>query len=174
MSTMLDDNGQGSSAPLAALGPALRRAWLGYQRRLDEEIAAAGFTDRKFPNGRVLRLCAKADTTIAQIGRELGVTRQRAAQIVSALRDAGYVTVTASPVSGKEKVVTPTDRAVAYLRAHRTAADKISRAIEDQLGQDAVMALRQLLDHLADGEDIRLRDYLRQKRQDGGPRYPEE
>ena len=40
------------------LGAALRRAWVGYQRRLDQEIATAGFADRGFPDGRVLRMCS--------------------------------------------------------------------------------------------------------------------
>jgi hypothetical protein len=35
------------------LGPALRRAWVGYQQQLDEELAKAGFDDRGFPDGRV-------------------------------------------------------------------------------------------------------------------------
>jgi hypothetical protein len=41
-----------------ALGPALRRAWIGYQRRLDQEMAAAGFPDGGFPVGGVVGLCA--------------------------------------------------------------------------------------------------------------------
>ena len=37
------------------LGAALRQAWVGYHRRLDEAMAAAGFDDHGFPDGRVLR-----------------------------------------------------------------------------------------------------------------------
>src|SRR5882672_11311090 len=73
------------------LGPALRRAWLGYQRRLDEAMAAAGFDERRFPDGRVLRMCSgPAGATTSQIGRELGITRQGAGKIVGSLRDRGY------------------------------------------------------------------------------------
>jgi hypothetical protein len=51
---------------------------VGYRRQLDQELAAAGFGDRGFPDGRVLRLCGgAADVTISHIGRELGITRQR-------------------------------------------------------------------------------------------------
>src|ERR1039458_2291101 len=89
-----------------ALGGALRRAWIGYQRRLDEELAAAGFDDRGFPDGRVLRMCSgPAETTIAQIGRELGITRQGASKNVASLRDRGYVTLSASATDGREKTV---------------------------------------------------------------------
>src|ERR1039458_6918508 len=50
------------------LGAALRRAWLGYQLRLDRAMAEAGFGERKFPDGRVLRLCSsEAGSTISAI-----------------------------------------------------------------------------------------------------------
>src|SRR5579859_7795430 len=89
------------------LAAALRRAWLGYQLRLDEGLAAAGFGDRGFPDGRVLRICAANPdgTTISQIGRELGITRQGASKTVASLRERRYVIVTPSATSGREKIV---------------------------------------------------------------------
>src|ERR1700722_3509056 len=83
------------------LGPALRRAWIGYQQRLDRAMADAGFDERRFPDGRVLRLCSEpAGSTISNIGRELGITRQGAGKVVSHLDDRGYVSVADSPTSG--------------------------------------------------------------------------
>src|SRR5256885_12216413 len=76
------------------LGPALRRAWVGYQRRLDDAMAAAGFDDRRFPDGRVLRLCRdRSNITIADIGRELAISRQGAAKVVASLETRGYLSV---------------------------------------------------------------------------------
>jgi DNA-binding MarR family transcriptional regulator len=146
------------------LGRALSRAWVGYQRRLDQAMAAAGFDDRGFPDARVLRMCRDdPDTTISRIGRELGITRQGAGKIVASLRDRGYVSVHPSPSSGREKTVTLTSRAHHYLAAHRDAA----LAIEDQLcrslGTAGFDALSRLLEVLGAREEDRLRDYLRQK-----------
>src|ERR1700730_10722072 len=74
------------------LGAALRRAWLGYQRRVDEGMGQAGVVGRSFPDGRVLRVCSDpAGTTISEIGRQLGITRQGAGKIVANLRTRGYV-----------------------------------------------------------------------------------
>ena len=57
--------------PSVGLGGALRRAWVGYQHRLDTAMAAAGFGEGKFPDGRVLRLCSgQAGSTISAVGRE--------------------------------------------------------------------------------------------------------
>jgi DNA-binding MarR family transcriptional regulator len=142
---------------------------------LDEEMAQRGFSNRAFPNGRVLRFCrATPDPTIAQIGRELSVSRQRAAQVVGHLRDDGYVTVTPSATSGKEKVVRITTRAEQYLAAHAASARKIERALERQLGPVRLKAVWNLIEVLSADDDLRMSDYLREKRQGGSLRYPEE
>jgi DNA-binding MarR family transcriptional regulator len=154
MSTVVDE--------LPRLGPALRRAWIGYRRRLDAELAEAGFGDRAFPDGRVLRICSRsADPTISEIGRELAITRQGASKIVAGLRDRGYVTLRPSATDRREKVVELAPRAVEYLAAHRRAASKIERRLRDDVGGDAFDALHLLLEALGGKEQPRLSDYLR-------------
>ena len=107
-SPVADDTGSRRERPVG-LGPALRRAWIGYQRRLDRAMADAGFDERRFPDGRVLRLCSEpAGSTISNIGRELGMTRQGASKLVSHLQDRGYVSVADSATSRREKAVTLT------------------------------------------------------------------
>jgi DNA-binding MarR family transcriptional regulator len=144
------------------LGPAFRRAWLGYQRRLDSAMADAGFGERRFPDGRVIQLCAaQAGSTIAGIGRELGITRQGASKVVGHLRDRGYVTVADSATSKREKSVVLTSRGIAYLHAQRAAAQAIETELRAALGEEGFSALFGLLDALDDGEDERMRTYLR-------------
>lgn len=148
--------------PPVALGRALRRAWVGYQRRLDAEMAAAGFPDRRHPDGRVMRLCARSEhVTASQIGRELGITRQGAGKIVAALRERGFVTLTASPDDRREKVLALTSRARDYLAAQRTAARRIEQELHQELGADAFESLAALLDALGGQDQPRMRDYLR-------------
>jgi DNA-binding MarR family transcriptional regulator len=146
------------------VGAALRRAWVGYQRRLDEEMKKAGFADRSFPDGRVLRLCSGPEgTTISHIGRELGITRQGASKIVAALHDRRYVTLGASVTDGREKIVKLTPRAVDYLATQRRAARTIESQLRRQLGPDALLSLFRLADALGGDDDPRMSDYLRQK-----------
>lgn len=143
-------------------GGALVRAWLGYRRRLDEKLAAAGFEDRGFPDGRVLRICRRSgETTISQIGRELGITRQGAGKIVASLRDRGYVTVSASATDGREKIVTLTARASDYLTAHRKAARHIERELRAEVGADGFDSLYRLLAALGEDDLPKVSDYLR-------------
>jgi DNA-binding MarR family transcriptional regulator len=148
------------------LGPALRGAWIGYQRRLDRTMADAGFNERRFPDGRVLRLCSgSTGSTISNIGRELGITRQGAGKVVSHLEDRGYVSVVDSPMSRREKAVTLTVLGKTYLTAQHRAVRTIERQLRaelrtTQLGDEALDVLYQLLDVLDEGDGIRMRTYL--------------
>jgi DNA-binding MarR family transcriptional regulator len=154
-------SGTGGARP-ARLGGALRQAWAGYRRQLDQELAAAGFGDRGFPDGRVLQLCSGvSDVTISQIGRELGITRQGASKIVASLRDHGYVTLSPSPTDGREKIVKPTRHAVAFLAAQREAAARIEARLRTELGPGPWDALYRLLDALGAEDQPRLAEYLR-------------
>lgn len=148
------------------LGPALRAAWVGYRRRLEAELAAAGFADHALLDGRVLRICSRSeDVTVAEIGRELGMTRQGAGKLVAGLSARGYVDLTPSLADRREKLVTLTPRALAYLEAHRSAARRIERDLRDEIGDEAFQALGQLMAALAGAEQPRLADYLSERAQ---------
>jgi DNA-binding MarR family transcriptional regulator len=115
-----------------------------------------------------------AGTTISQIGRHLGVTRQGASKIVGSLRDRRYVTVSASATSGREKIVKLIPRATDFLAAQRRAARDIERQLRAELGGEGFAALYQLLETLGADEDVRMRDHLRQHSHLGGVRYLED
>ncbi|HTX30737.1 MAG TPA: MarR family winged helix-turn-helix transcriptional regulator [Solirubrobacteraceae bacterium] len=145
-----------------ALGAALRRAWVGYQGLLDAEMARAGFGDRRFPDGRVLRMCAGEElVTASQLGRELGITRQGAAKIVDSLRQRGYIRVGPPSHDAREKALVITSRGRDYLTAQHRAAQRIERRVRAQIGDDGIASLSALLEALGgDQEQPRLRDYL--------------
>lgn len=125
-------------------------------------MAEAGFGERRFPDGRVLRICSGvAGTTVSAIGREIGVTRQGATKVVADLRDRGFVAVADSTTSKREKSVVLTPRGVDYLALQGVATRSIEDQLRDELGESAFSALSTLLDTLDAGEDVRLRAYLR-------------
>ena len=124
-------------------------------------MADAGFGERRFPDGRVLRLCSDRGSTISAIGRELGITRQGASKVVGQLRDSGYVVVEDSATSGREKSVILTDIGADYLREHRAAARAIEKELRAQLGESAFSSLMTLIDILGQGELPRMQTYLR-------------
>ncbi len=125
-------------------------------------MAEAGFEERRFPDGRVLRMCAgQTGVTISAVGRELGITRQGASKVVEHLRDRGYVSVTDSATSGREKSIATTPRGTAYLQAQRTAARSIEDALKAEIGEAAISGLLAVLEALDPGESGRLGPYLR-------------
>jgi DNA-binding MarR family transcriptional regulator len=159
---VVDAGTSGLPSTTLSLGAALRRAWLGYQLRLDHAMAEAGFGERKFPNGRVLRVCSgEAGATISAIGRELGITRQGASKVVAHLRDRGYVAVADSTTNKREKSVMLTPRGIDYLVHQRAAARAIEDELRAELGEAALSALGALFDALDAGDGVQLRAYLR-------------
>jgi len=145
----------------------LRRAWLGYQLQVDKAMVVAGFGERRFPDGQVLRLCSEPHgSTISGIGRMLGITRQGAGKVVCHLRDRGYVSVTDSATSGREKSVTLTPRGAEYLATQRKAARGIERRLRSEIGDIGFEALYSLLGALGEGEHPRMRTYLQRSSAD--------
>jgi DNA-binding MarR family transcriptional regulator len=127
-------------------------------------MAAAGFGDRAFPDGRVLRMCRDTPgITTARIGRELGISRQGAGKIVAGLVGRGFVSVERSSRSARENAVALTPRALEYLAAQRKAARAIESDLRRRLGPDGFDALDRLVDALGADETFGLREYLRQK-----------
>jgi DNA-binding MarR family transcriptional regulator len=130
---------------------------------MDEELAAQGFTDRRFPDRPVLRMCSgPEDTTISQIGRGLGITRQGASKIVTGLSRRGYVTVTASPTNGREKIVRLTGRGAEYRAALRKAAQTIERQLRAEVGSEELESFCRVLDVLGGAGRPLPRAYLRE------------
>jgi|SRR5215469_8089645 len=140
--------------PDTTVGSALRLALAGYRRGMDQLLADAGFPERRFPEGRVLRMCAeRPDLTISDIGRALGITRQGASKIVAGLRQHGYVDVTPSAADGREKILTLTPRAETYLTALREARQAIETRLREEIGAKEVEGLIRALAIVA-GDDV--------------------
>jgi len=138
-----------------SLGLALRRAQAGFRRQVNEELAAGGFDQRRFPDGRVLMMCgAPGETTISDIGRGLGITRQGASKIVAGLRERGYLEVTPSAADGREKILTLTPRAVQYLHAIAAAAGAIEARVRREVGDGALEQFFRVLHVVAAGEPV--------------------
>jgi DNA-binding MarR family transcriptional regulator len=138
-------------------------------------MASVGFEDRGLPDGRVLRICSRTpDVTISQIGRELGISRQGAGKVVAKIRDRGYVMISDSTTSGREKVVSLTPRAAAYFAAQRQAARGIERQLREEVGETAFDGLYLLLAALGGDDQPRMRDFLRMAASLDDVVYPED
>ncbi len=134
-------------SPQTDLGQALRIAWWSYVHRLDAEMEAAGYPERRAAMNYVFALYAQpGPITISEMGRQFDVSRQAASKIVAELRRRGYVETAASQADQREKVVVLTPKAIEHVAARRKAAAKLDRAIRKRIGDAGLEQLQQVLD----------------------------
>lgn len=137
----------GSKPPQTELGQALRMAWWSYVHRIDADMRAAGYPERRAAMNYVFALYAQpAPLTISQMGRQFDVSRQAASKIVADLRRRGYVDVVASTEDQREKVVELTGKAVEHIRARLHAAAALDRAVLRRVGADGLERLHRALE----------------------------
>jgi DNA-binding MarR family transcriptional regulator len=134
-------------SPQTHLGQALRIAWWSYVHRLDTDMEAAGYPERRAAMNYVFALYAQpGPITISEMGRQFDVSRQAASKIVAELRQRGYVRPVASTTDQREKVVELTPKAIEHVSARLRAAAALDRAIRDRIGADGLDRLYQVLE----------------------------
>ncbi|WP_030689858.1 MarR family winged helix-turn-helix transcriptional regulator [Streptomyces globisporus] len=84
-------------------------------------------------------------TTVSELARRMGVTRQTAHQAVHALIGMGLLEQAPDPASARSRLIRPTAEGA---RVHRRAQDTlavIEGVLAERIGADAVAALREAL-----------------------------
>jgi DNA-binding MarR family transcriptional regulator len=134
-------------SPQTDLGQALRIAWWSYVHRLDADMEAAGYPERRAAMNYVFALYAQpGPITISEMGRQFDVSRQAASKIVAELSRRGYVQTTASSTDQREKVVELTPKAIEHVTARRQAAAALDEAIRARIGDAGLERLHEVLD----------------------------
>jgi DNA-binding MarR family transcriptional regulator len=142
---MVVDLAHGS--PQTDLGQALRIAWWSYVHRIDADMEAAGYPERRSAMNYVFALYAQpAPMTISEMGRQFDVSRQAASKIVAELTQRGYVRAVASTTDQREKVVELTPKAIEHVTARLQAAATLDRAIRERVGDAGLEQLYQVLE----------------------------
>lgn len=139
-------DGSAARSPQTDLGQALRMAWWSYVHRLDAEMEAAGFPERRASMNYVFALYAQpGPITISEMGRQFDVSRQAASKIVSELRGRGYVQTAASATDQREKVVELTPMAIEHVTARLRAATALDQEIRERIGDAGLGELHKVL-----------------------------
>ncbi|MEU7488853.1 MarR family transcriptional regulator [Streptomyces sp. NPDC042319] len=124
---------------------------LGDARRWFDEgllaaMAADGATPVSLPQLQLFAVLDEAGTTVSELARRMGVTRQTAHQAVHGLVDAGLLEQTAHPASARQRLIRRT-RAGAH--AHELAERVLARLesrLAERIGREAADALRAALE----------------------------
>jgi DNA-binding MarR family transcriptional regulator len=118
-------------------------AYQAYAEGLARHLAASGYADIRPADTQLFRLlAARGGTTISEIARIRGVSKQAASQHVAQFAERGYGVLSSSDEDGRERIVTLTKRARDARAAGIAYAKQIEARLERELGADAVAAAR--------------------------------
>ena len=124
---------------------------LGDARRwFDEGLLAAldadGATPVSPPQLQLFAVLDEEGTTVSELARRMGVTRQTAHQAAHSLVDAGLLEQVPHPTSARQRLIRRTEKGA---RAHHQAElllERLEERLGERIGQEAVDALRAALE----------------------------
>jgi DNA-binding MarR family transcriptional regulator len=131
----------GYELPLLLLG-----AFRSIIDELHAELAQRGHEQARPLHGFALQAIGPEGTTIGELGRRLGVTKQAAAKTATSLEEAGYATRVPHASDGRAWTITRTRRGEEVLELSAEIFDRLRQQWSEQLGASRV---RELEDDLA-------------------------
>lgn len=124
--------------------PALLRAARGtYGGAMRAALSEAGYDDVPRNGLYVIGALARETVPLAQIIRELRVSKQAAGQLVDTLVLRGYLERTVDAEDRRRLTVHLTERGQAAAAAQRWAAERIDAALEARVGPEIVRHMRE-------------------------------
>ncbi|KUH37672.1 MULTISPECIES: MarR family winged helix-turn-helix transcriptional regulator [Streptomyces] len=120
------------------------RRW--FEEGLSAAMQAAGATPVSPTQAWLFAVLDDQGTTVSELARRMGVTRQTAHQAVHSLLAAGLVEQVQDPASARQRLIRRTEEGV---RAHRQAGivlERLEEQLAERIGREAVDALRAALE----------------------------
>jgi len=139
------------------VGRGLRDAWSCFNAELLAGIQQA-YPAATLATNQVMLLIDAEGTTVAELARRAGMTKQSMAESVVNLEAIGLVERVAHPTDRRAKLVVLTQEGWAALRAGYEVALSIDRRWSELLGAKDMARLAALLDRLVDALDSAARD----------------
>jgi DNA-binding MarR family transcriptional regulator len=113
--------------------------------RLVAAVEHAGVLDMRASFGFVIRALAARDLTLTELAELLAVTKQAAIKVVDQMEERGYLERCANPADRRAKVLRLTPKAEKVRRAAMSASRRIENELREDLGAEAVAAMRHAL-----------------------------
>lgn len=108
---------------------------------LHAELARAGHPQARPLHGFALQAIGPGGTTIGELGRRLGVTKQAAARTARSLEEAGYARRAPHPADGRARVLTRTRRGEDMLDRSAEIFGRLRQQWAQQLGDRRLQEL---------------------------------
>jgi DNA-binding MarR family transcriptional regulator len=131
------------SAPNLPLLLAGAKRW--FDDALTASMRAAGEQPLTSAQGQVFAFLDAEGTTVAELARRLGVTRQTAHQAVRGLLALGLLEQVPDPASARNRLIRITAEGARVHRRAQATLTVIEGALADRIGAEAAAALRHAL-----------------------------
>ncbi|MGC4808128.1 MarR family winged helix-turn-helix transcriptional regulator [Micromonospora sp. DT233] len=100
------------------------------------ELDELGYGELRPVHGFVFQLLQGHGATSTELAARLGVTKQAAGQLVDHLEELGYVRRQPSPLGGRRKLITLTEKGQEHMRVAGRCLRGIEARLADQVGGD--------------------------------------
>jgi DNA-binding MarR family transcriptional regulator len=120
----------------------LRAARTTYGTAIRAGLAGAGIDDMPRNGAFLVGAIARNGTPLSEVISDLGLSKQRAGQLVDTLVDRGFLERAPDPEDRRRMTITLTDRGRLAAAAGRTAVEAVDAALIARVGGDAVMHAR--------------------------------
>ncbi|MBL1086225.1 winged helix-turn-helix transcriptional regulator [Streptomyces actinomycinicus] len=110
-------------------------------QRINDGVAARGFTDIRPAHGFAFARLAPGGATATELAAHLGVTKQAASQLVDEIVRKGYAERRPHPGDARARLVVLTERGRACTRAAEEAAVDVVGGWAELMGEGEVRAL---------------------------------
>lgn len=139
----VDQSDNASDPPL--IGALLRRPFLAARSHIVDRLHAAGFTDLQPAHLAVFQHPGPDGRSPGEIARGVQTSKQALNNLLAQLERAGYLRRTASPHSGRERLVVLTAKGRRATAAIRAAVSELEQGWRADLGGADYDTLRALL-----------------------------
>jgi DNA-binding MarR family transcriptional regulator len=123
----------------------LRGARDTYGSAIRTALAGAGFDDMPRNGPFVVGAIARSGTPLSEVITHLGLSKQRAGQLVDALVDRGYLERALDPDDRRRLTLTLTDRGQLAANVGRKAVERVDAALVARVGAQTVAHARAVL-----------------------------
>jgi len=136
----------------------LARAFRGLIDELHAELSERGHPDARPIHGFALQAIGTEGTTVSELGRRLGVSKQAAAKTAASLEAIGYASRVPDPCDARATRLIHTSRGSEMLRLSAEIFERLRAGWVRQLGEARVAALEDDLESVVATRGARLGD----------------
>jgi DNA-binding MarR family transcriptional regulator len=105
------------------------------------ELSRRGYPGITAANELAMRAIAAGASSASELARAIGVSKQAAAKVISALEERGYVGRSDDPKDARRKLVTVTDRGTASMQEGEAILDDLRVEWRQKIGADNLARL---------------------------------